>query len=558
MRHLCSDRVLVPYDIRLNTRLYVDSSHIGTQATVAQCHIINGEKFWRPVNRTSRAWTPDESGYGQVERESNGILTGMHMNKMYTLGTHVQVVTDHQPLIPIYNSPNKLKQRRVERHRTKLFPFQYDVVYEPGKETPCDYGSRHPPECAKFNEQQIKEWCIETGTDIYINRVLEEILPQAITLDILRRASSKDKMLQLLISYIKTQNKSDCKKHLKSYYGIFDRLTEVDGVILHGSQMVILESLQTDIIGLAHEGHQYAEKTLQLLRQTCWFPGMRKQVLSCLPCNAAQAHTPPVPLEPNLLPDRPWQRLPADFKGPMEGRYYLHVIIDQYFKYPEVDLVTSTSFKKLKPVLDRVFATHGFPETVTTDNGPPYSSYEMEKYAKAKGFRLTPVTPDDPQCNGSVESFVKVMCKLLHTAVSENKDPKTELHNYLLHYRATPHSTTGRSPAELLFNCKLQTKLPQIFTVKECDDLKDMRERHDEKRLKQKKHFDIHKRARTKNIAVGDKVLIRQNKTTLKPPIDPSPYTVTEVNGNRVLAQRSDGSTRIRDKNNLKKLKDGQ
>ena len=219
------------------------------------------------------------------------------MNKMYTLGTHVQVVTDHQPLIPIYNSPNKPKQLHVDRHRTKLLPFQYDVVYEPGKETPCDYGSCHPPECAKFNEQQIKEWWIETGTDIYVNRVLEEILPQAITLQILRRASSKDKMLQLLISYIKTQNKSDCKKHLKPYYGIFDELTEVDGVILRGSQIVIPESLQTDIIGLAHEGHQYAEKTLQLLRQTCWFPGMRKQVFSyvesCLPCNAAQAHLHP-------------------------------------------------------------------------------------------------------------------------------------------------------------------------------------------------------------------------------------------------------------------------
>ena len=87
----------------------------------------------------------------------------------------------------------------------------------------------------------------------------------------------------------------------------------------------------------------------------------------------------------------------------------------------------------------------------------------MEKYAKAKGFRLTPVTPDDPQCNGFVESFVKVMCKLLHTAVSENKDPKTELCNYLLHYRATPHSTTGRSLAELLFNHKLQTKLRNLM-----------------------------------------------------------------------------------------------
>ena len=127
------------------------------------------------------------------------------------------------------------------------------------------------------------------------------------------------------------------------------------------------------------------------------------------------------------------------------------------------------------------------------------------------------------------------MCKLLHTAASENKDPKIELYSYLLHHRATPHSTTGRSPAELLFNHKLQTKLPQIFTVKECDDLKDMREHHDEKRLLQKKYFDIHKCAKPKDIAVGEKVLIQQN--TFKPPCDPSPYTVTEVNGNRVLAQ---------------------
>ena len=92
-QRLCSDRVLVPNDTRLKTRLYVDSSHIGTQATVTQCHTINGETFWRPVNHTSRAWTPAESDYGQVERESNGILTGMYMHKLYTLGTHVQVVT---------------------------------------------------------------------------------------------------------------------------------------------------------------------------------------------------------------------------------------------------------------------------------------------------------------------------------------------------------------------------------------------------------------------------------------------------------------------------------
>ena len=109
---------------------------MGTQATLTQAHFVNGEKSWRPVNHTSRVWTAAEAGYGQIERESNGILSGMLMNKMYALGTHVEVVCDHEPLIHIYNSTQKPKQLRVNSHRTKLLPFNYNVVYEPGKTHP--------------------------------------------------------------------------------------------------------------------------------------------------------------------------------------------------------------------------------------------------------------------------------------------------------------------------------------------------------------------------------------------------------------------------------------
>ena len=100
---------------------------------------------------------------------------------------------------------------------------------------------------------------------------------------------------------------------------------------------------------------------------------VNEYVESCLPCNAALPHNPPVPLEPNFLPERAWQNLHCDFKGPIAGKYYLHILIDQYSKFPEVDIVKSTSFNSLKPVLDRVFAfkldmhrifkSHGFLKT---------------------------------------------------------------------------------------------------------------------------------------------------------------------------------------------------
>lgn len=53
---LSSEEVLMPYKTELD-RLYIESSPVGTQATLAQLHTTDSsEQAWRPVNHTSRAW----------------------------------------------------------------------------------------------------------------------------------------------------------------------------------------------------------------------------------------------------------------------------------------------------------------------------------------------------------------------------------------------------------------------------------------------------------------------------------------------------------------------
>ena len=54
------------------------------------------------------------------------------------------------------------------------------------------------------------------------------------------------------------------------------------------------------------------------------------------------------------MPGGPWQEVAVDFKGPIGGTkgYYFHVAIDTYSRYPEVQVVKSTSFNKLEAVLD--------------------------------------------------------------------------------------------------------------------------------------------------------------------------------------------------------------
>ena len=139
----------------------------------------------------------------------------------------------------------------------------------------------------------------------------------------------------------------------------------------------------------------------------------------------------------------------------------MHVLIDQYSKFPVVQVVKSTSWEQLKPGLEEAFATHGSPERITTDGGPPYSGYEFGRYCQRMGVEHHTTTPD-AQANRFAEAFVKIMVKLVHTALVEKQDPRKMVSSYVMVYRATPHKVTGRSPADFLFNRKIRTKLPGL------------------------------------------------------------------------------------------------
>ena len=231
-------------------------------------------------------------------------------------------------------SPNNLVSTDIEPNYLTIL---YNI-YEPGKDTPCDYGSRHPPNRNQFTEEEVEDWCIEADTDVYVNCVIEKTLPQAITKDVLREASKKGKEMRALMEDISLHNEC-CQDFLKPYRGVFNEMWTIDGIALKGSQAVLPVFLRANAIGLKYEGHQCADKTL---RQTCWFPGMRKQVqdfvVSCLPCNAAQPHAHPVPLQPNFLPDR-------TLKGPL-GESATYMLQGRTGMYTLVVPSLSTKFIK--------------------------------------------------------------------------------------------------------------------------------------------------------------------------------------------------------------------
>ena len=102
-------------------------------------------------------------------------------------------------------------------------------------------------------------------------------------------------------------------------------------------------------------------------------------------------------------------------------------------------------------------------------------------------------------------------------------------------YRSTPHSTTGVSPAELLFGRQIRTKLPQLreFSIED-----EARDRDNERKEKGKVYVDRKRNARESEILEGDKMILREEKENkLSTPLKQSPFTVVQENGNSVLVE---------------------
>jgi hypothetical protein len=136
------------------------------------------------------------------------------------------------------------------------------------------------------------------------------------------------------------------------------------------------------------------------------------------------------------------------------------ILIDAYSKWPEVYLMNSTTTTKTIEVLRHVFATHGIPSELVSDNGPQFISEEFKNFMKMNGVTHKRSPPYHPSTNGQAERFVQVLKNYLKT--SKVTDPQRQLSTFLFSYRTTPHTVTGRPPSELLMKRQLRSRFDLI------------------------------------------------------------------------------------------------
>ena len=137
------------------------------------------------------------------------------------------------------------------------------------------------------------------------------------------------------------------------------------------------------------------------------------------------------------------------FTGPINGITYL-VLVNSHTKWPEIIPMASTSASAAISVLDKIFITHGLPETTVLDNETRFTSAQFKEYCK--NHAVSPVQSPlyHPQSNGQAEKFVDTSKRALRKTKEEER---TEwlIRRFLTTYRTSVHSRlNGKSLAEVL------------------------------------------------------------------------------------------------------------
>ena len=523
------------FDPKKPTSIFVDGSPIGLGAVLTQEEELSKEVT--PLHYASCPLTPTQARYPQIDREALSIYWAVKRFHLFVYGKEFKVITDHKPLVSLFNNPSSKPSARIERWLLELQQYRFTVEYRPGASNPADYASRHP-----VGDPESHSYDVES--EEHISFVARNAVPKAVTLSEIESATAKDPMLQAVMSAVKSGcwHKAPLDvslSELSRYEQVKEQLTCTDTVLLKSDRLVVPAMLQERIVDIAHEGHLGMVKTKALLREKVWFPCMDKmvetKVKACLPCQVVTPVYTREPLQMSVLPDSPFDEVSVDFAH-VDGQTLL-LVVDDYSRFPFVEPVSSTSASAVIPKLDQLFSTFGAPRVVKSDNGPPFNGEEFTKFACVLGFKHRKVTPLWPRANGEVERFVKTLKKCIKAAKVEGRNWRKELQAILRNYRTTPHATTGVAPAVLLLKRPVRNKLPQPNHIDPVAEI--VRERDSSQKLKMKAHADNKAYVKPCNISPGDAVLVKRPFSVSKggTVYDHTPMTVVSKKGSMITAK---------------------
>ncbi|GFV09708.1 retrovirus-related Pol polyprotein from transposon 412 [Trichonephila clavipes] len=241
-------------------------------------------------------------------------------------------------------------------------------------------------------------------------------------------------------------------------------------------------SLRKDIMKEFHDlplaGHLGKRKTYLKLRDTCYFPFMRKYIFEYVStCDRCQKFNyknalPAGRLMP-IVSKYPNEIVTIDLVGPYPAsrpeRYkFILVITDHFTKWCELIPLRKASAQTIaNAFFNNYIARYGAPISLISDNGPQFISDVFEHLSHRLDIKHMKTVTYRPQSN-LTERVNRNLVQMIASFVEENHENWDQfLHEFAFALRTAVNETTNKTPAELFLGRKIITPFSKLINVKE-------------------------------------------------------------------------------------------
>ena len=374
-----------------------------------------------PVHYISRSIDKHERNYGITDLEGTALFYCLTKFKPYIMGNpHKTIIyTDHKPLVGLFNKKEPSNARQTRWCITANL-LDVDIRYEPGKK----------------------------------NAVA----------DALSRMKNEEEKKVLALKISKETEDSLLSKVIKEF--IEEKFTVIDGeeYFIDGNtyrKLITDVNEKVKLILEAHQvGHEGYYKTYQRLRKSYYWNNMindiKRIILKCEKCQLNRPQPYPEPTEdiPTEV-EGPFTHLGLDIIGPLEktsnNNQYIIVIVDYFTKWVEAEPTENITAKDVVKFLINVFARHGVPQVITTDNGVQFTADMTKIFLDLYDVYVKFTTTYHPESNGLTENRNKEIGKLLRLLSDKHKEWDEVLPSALWALRTTKNSVTNHSSFELVY-----------------------------------------------------------------------------------------------------------
>ena len=493
---LVSAPVLAYADFSRPFIVEVDASHGGLGAVLSQ----QTDSGVRPVAYASRGLRPTErnmSNYSSMKLEFLALKWAVTEKfREYLLGHQFIVYTDNNPLSHLQSAKLGAAEHRWA---AALAAFDFEIKYRSGRSNRnADALSRQYVPVAESSAPSLPGTLVPSGIQhhprhdpaVVAHQSLVSVLPSHSASD-LHSLQENDPLLEEVLCFWRrgslptSLERRQLSKPAIALLRQWDRLVEENGVLFRRVfrsdggeeflQLVLPAALRQETLHQLHQehGHQGIERTSELVRQRCYWPGMSSDIKSwvqkCERCQVAKdSGQVPHSYMGHLLASRPNEILALDFtllEPSRSGLENVLVLTDVFSKFtvavPTRDQRASTVAQIL---VSEWFYKFGVPSRIHSDQGRSFESSLIHQLCSLYGVAKSRTTPYHPAGNGQCERFNRTLHNLLRTLPpSRKRDWASCLPQVLFCYNTTPHQGTGESPFYLMFG--QEPRLPVDFLL---------------------------------------------------------------------------------------------